>query len=144
MPTDSSAIDDALIAKLLGDATLMALTPDGVYMDEANPRAQRFVIVSLVNERASMVFEGRAIEDTLYSVKAVILVASGGNARAAAARIDELLDEGTLSVSGYGFMAVFRDDDDGRIRYTEIDAADKETRWQHRGGRYRVQVSPLG
>lgn len=140
---DSSAIDDALVSKLLADATLAGLCPDGVFFDEGNARSRRFVVVSFVHQDRSPVFDGAGIENTIYSVKAVVHVETGGNVGAAAARIDELLDDGVLTVPGFELIAMFRDDTDGRIRYTEVDERDKTQRWQHRGARYRVQVTPI-
>jgi hypothetical protein len=58
--------------------------------------------------------------------------------KAAAARIDALLEQGTLTVSGYSLMALFRE---SRIRLTEVDAADPSIRWLRRGGNYRLVVS---
>ena len=96
------------------------------------------MIVSFVDENDEAVFGGRAIEDGLYLVKAVSLSTAGVNMQAAAARIDTLLDEQTLTVSGYTHMAMFRE---SRVRITEVDDEDASIRWFHRGGRYRVQQS---
>jgi hypothetical protein len=137
---DSSDIDAALVGKLLGDSTLIGLMPDGVFIDEANPGAQRFVIVSVVEAVDVAVFGGRAIEDALYLVKAVALSTSGGNVKAAAARIDVLLEDQPLVVAGYTWMTLHRE---SRIRSTEVDDLDRSIRWQHRGGRYRLQVAPV-
>lgn len=136
--SDSSAIDNAIVAKLLADSTLTALMPDGVYWEEANAGSKRFVIVSLVDSVDEPVFGGRAYEDSLYLVKAVALSTTGADIKAAAARIDTLLDEGTLTITGYSFMTVHRE---SRIRITEVDDSDASIRWQHRGGHYRVQAA---
>lgn len=136
---DSSLVDDALVQKLLNDSQLKQLMPDGVYWDEAKTGAKRFVIVSLVDENdVATMDKGRSIEDALYLVKAVELASSGANIRAAAKRIDQLLDDGTLSIDGYELMSISRD---SRVRSTEVDEVDPTIRWQHRGGRYRVQVA---
>lgn len=135
---DSSDVDNALILKLLGDSVLMALTPDGVFFDEAAQGKTRFVIVSLVNEDDAQMFQNRAYEDALYLVKAVALSTSGANIKAAAARIDALLEGGTLTVAGYTLMTMHRE---SRVRYTEVDDIDRSIRWEHRGGRYQVMVS---
>ena len=141
---DSGAVDAALVAKLLGDATLMALAPGGVYIDEAVAGVTRFLIVSLIDEHDGPMFNGRAFEDALYLVKYVERSTSSVNARAAAARIDALLDPsgagGTLTVTGYNLMTMKRD---SRLTpMVEVDGVDASIRWQHRGGRYRVMVSP--
>ena len=141
---DASAVDEALVEVLAGDATLAGLLPDGVFFDVAPPQARRFCVVSVVTQRGVPVFGGCAIEDTTYLVKAVCAVGGGGSTpiREAAARIDDLLDDGLLPVPApYAFMACFRDDADGRVRYLEVDDLDKSIRWYHRGARYRVHVS---
>ena len=135
---DSSVIENALIAKLLADATLMALTTDGVYFDEAAPGKTKFVIVSLVDEHDEPMFGSRAFEDALFMVKAVALSTAGMNIQTAAARIDTLREQGTLTASGYSLMALRRE---SRIRQTEVDDLDPSIRWQHRGGLYRVVMS---
>lgn len=135
---DSSLIDNALIAKLGADATLLGHCPNGVYWEEAPPGATRFVIVSLVDAVDEPQFGGRAYEDAVYLVKAVALSTAGANIQAAAARIDALLEDGTLTVSGYTYMAMHRE---ARVRMTEVDDDDPSLRWYHRGGHYRVQQS---
>lgn len=142
---DSSDVDNALVAKLGADATLLALMPNGVYFDEGPPNATRLVIVSLVDEHDEPQFGGRAFEDALYLVKAVALSKPSAPLpsnvmKDAAARIDALLENGTLTVPGYGLMTMQRD---SRIRSTEVDEIDSSIRWQHRGGRYQVMVAPV-
>lgn len=139
MPTaDSSAVDNALIALLLADSVLAGLMPDGVFWDEANPGAKKFVLVSLIDESDEATFGGRAYEDALYLVKAVALSSSGGDVKTAAARIDALLEDQSLEAAGYSVMTMHRE---GRVRITEVDDIDPSIRWQHRGGKYRVQAA---
>ena len=136
---DSSDIDNALIAKLGGDATLLALAPNGTYWEEAPPGMTRFVIVSLVDEHDEGMFGARAYEDALYSVEVRMLsTVAGANPKGAAARIDALLDHGTLTVSGYALMTIHRE---SRTRFTEVDSVDPSIRWYRRGGQYRVVMS---
>ena len=135
---DSSDVDNALIALLGADATLLALCPNGVYYDEAPPNSTRFVIVSLADQHDEPMFRARAFEDGLYLVKAVMLSTSGGDIKSAAARIDALLDQQTMTVSGYSVTTMRRD---SRVRITEVDDEDKSIRWFHRGGRYQVVAS---
>jgi hypothetical protein len=141
---DSSDIDAALVATLGADTTLLGYCPNGVYMDEAPPGATRFVIVSIVDEHDEGVFSGRAYEDTLFLIEARMLSTAGGNIKAAAARIDALLENrvlgvgSPLSVSGYTWMTTFRE---SRVRRTEVDAIDPTIRWYRRGGNYRVQMA---
>lgn len=135
---DSSGIDDAIVSKLVNDATLTALMPDGVYFNEASQAATKFVIVSVVDEADVDTFGGRAYEDALYLVKAVEKSSSGVTVKSAAARIDVLLAEQSLTASGYTWMSTARE---GRIRYAEVDEVDASIRWQHCGANYRVRMS---
>jgi hypothetical protein len=137
---DSSDIDAALVAKLAGDATLAALMQSGafVFMDVAPAGSTKFVIVSLVTAMDEAKFGGRAYEDALYLVEARMLSTAGGNVKAAAARIDVLLEDQSLTVTGYTHMVMHREE---RFRLTEQDAADAAILWYRRGGQYRVQMS---
>lgn len=135
---DSSAIDNALMAKLGADATLLAICTNGVYWDVAPPGSTKYVLVSLVDELDEPQFGGRAYEDVLYRVRAIALSTAGANLQQAAARIDALLEDGALSVSGYTHMVMYRE---SRIRETEPLEDDPTKFWFHRGGEYRVQMS---
>jgi hypothetical protein len=143
---DSSDIDAALVSKLGADAALLNLMKNGVYVDQAPPGSERFVIISLVEEVDDRQFGGRSHEDALYLVKAVALSTAtppvgasiSADAKSAAARIDALLEGGTLTVAGYTLMALHRE---SRIRITEVDDVDPAIRWFHRGGQYRLVMS---
>lgn len=140
---DSGLIDNALVTKLNADAGaggLTTLMPDGTYFEEAPTGKTRFVIVSLMDESDTPVFEGRGIEAAVYLVKAVALstAATEATMRSAAARIDALLEGGSLSVAGYSTMTLRRQ---SRIRLTEVDDVDPSVRWYHRGGQYEVVMS---
>lgn len=143
-PPDSSDIDAALVALLLADATLAGLMPDGVWLDEAKAGKQRFILVTLISHEDIPKFgapqQRCAYEDALYMVKGVELQSAANNSKAAAARIHRLLEDGALTVPGYTFMKMHREE---RIRRTEVDALDSTIRWSHRGGYYRVQMAPL-
>jgi hypothetical protein len=137
MPSDSSAIDNALVAKLGADPALLALCPNGAYWDEAAANATAFVVVSLVDELDVDEFGRTAYEDALYAVE-VRFKASVTNAQAAAARVQALLHDQPLVVAGYTWMTMHRE---SRIRVTEVDAVDPSIRWYRRGGNYRLQMS---
>lgn len=137
-PPDSSLIDDALMSTLRDDPALKAICPDGVWWEVGDDKSKRFIVVSLVDHSDVPVFGGRAWENNLYLVKAVMLNSAGGSVGAAAARIDALLNDQPLSVDGFGFMAMYRE---RRIRLTERDSENSAIRWLHRGGHYRVQVA---
>jgi hypothetical protein len=139
LPPESSAILNALVAKLGADSALLALVPNGVYEDLGPPAATRFVVVSHIITTDVPVFaQGRVLEDGLYLVEARILASTGGDVAAAAARIDELLEDGTLTVTGYHVAALYREE---FVRGTEVDEIDHAILWKRRGGRYRVTAS---
>uniref|UniRef100_A0A6M3JPL6 Uncharacterized protein n=1 Tax=viral metagenome TaxID=1070528 RepID=A0A6M3JPL6_9ZZZZ len=140
MPADSSAVDAAVVAKLAGDSTLLALMTDGVFVDIAGKDDTRFVIVSQASHFDDYVFDGRVVETFSYLVKAVDRSTSGATVKTAAARIDTLLQDVALTISGYGHLLTRRSE---RVRYTEVDSVDQDIRWQHRGGLYQVVVAPL-
>jgi hypothetical protein len=138
MRPDSSAILNAVVAKLGADTELLALVPNGVYEDLSPPNATRFVIVSQIIATDTAVFQqGRVIEDALLLVEARMRSSSNGDVRAAAARLDTLLEDGTLEIPNYQLMAMFREE---FIRRTEVDEVDPTIVWRRRGGRYRVQA----
>jgi hypothetical protein len=145
VPSDSSAVDTALVALLIGDATLTGLAPDGVYFNVAKKSATRFVLVSQMAHADDYQFGGSAFESFDYLVKAVTgptttdLNTSAGTIGAAAARIHVLLQDQPLTVAGYSLMRMQRTE---RVRYTEADADNVDARWHHRGGIYAVMVSP--
>lgn len=144
---DSSDIDNALIAKLAADTTLLSLMPNGVYYRRAPQGSTRYVLVSLADSNDELFFGGRAFEEALYLVKAVGLNSADPDMKAAAKRIDELLDPqppsplATLTVPGYKTMAVYRDPDAPRVRDDEENERDASIVWFHRGAHYRVVVS---
>jgi hypothetical protein len=139
MPPDSSAIDAALVQKLNGDAQLTALCPDGVYWDVAPAGMQRFVLCSLTAADDEPVFEGRAWEDLIYLVKAVMLsTVANQKSKEAAARIDQVLEGTLLTATGFTTMIVRRE---RRLRTTEVDERDPTIQWFHRGGWYRAVMS---
>jgi hypothetical protein len=133
---DSSNIDEALLAVLANDATLRSLMPDGVFLNEARPGAKRFVLVTVEDADDRARFGGRAYEEVRYLVKAVGFATLNPNMKAAAFRIDQLLEDMPLTVPGYTHMVMSRE---GRIPpATEVDDIDPSLRWYHWGGRYRV------
>jgi hypothetical protein len=135
---DTSNVDAAILAKLSGDATLIAICPV-VGWDIVAPEATKFVIVSQVDHEDAYVMPGRTVwERILYLVKAVTLGTSGTEVKNAAARIHTLLQDGTLAPEGYTLMNMQRVT---RVRATEIDETTNQ-RWSHRGGHYEVMVCP--
>lgn len=143
--SDSSAVDAAVLAKLNNDATLIALLTDLCHMDIAPDGRKKFGIVSQVIHEDEPMFDApdgsprTAYEKFTYLIKAVVLATDQSTAKAAAARINALLNGVVLTITGYSHMSTKRIE---RVRYTEVDAANSAIRWQHLGGRYEVFVSP--
>ena len=139
---DPSEVDAAVVAKLVADTGsggLMTLMTDGVFIDVAPNGKTKFVIVSLAAHDDEYMFNGCAFEQSLYLVKAVDREESGLTVKAAAIRIQTLLHDVALSIQGYTHMLTRRT---ARLRFTEVDDIDPNIRWQHRGARYEVLVSP--
>ena len=139
-PADTSAIANAIIAHLGADALLLSLMPNGVYYDIAPPGSTRFVTVTLVDAADVATFEGRAIEDAHYLIQAIALSATQPNVAAAALRIEELLEDVPLTVAGYGWLTTYRT---RPVRESAPDQLDHSQLWHHRGGYFRVQMTPL-
>jgi hypothetical protein len=135
---DSAAIDAALVVRLASDPELLALMPNGVYIDVAAQNATRYVLLSLIASLDIPVFGGRAIEDVHYQVKAVGRSTDHPDMRAAAARIDALLDDVPFLVAGYEWMEFAREE---RIDHNEPDESTPSILWHHRGGIYHGQFS---
>jgi len=146
---DSSDIDNALVAKLGADTTLLSYCPNGVYMGEAPPGATRYVIVSIVDAVDEPVFGQRGYEDILYVIEARALSTANGNVKAAAARIEALLEDQPLNapgspqapVAGYTWMTTHRDGRPPGAHDDEVDAVDTALRWKRRAAYYRVQMA---
>ena len=138
---DSHEIDRAVLALLRADATLAGYAPDGIYFGSADSGAQYFVLISIIAALDTAQFGRRAWDDVLYAIDAVMLTKPGGgnDADEAAARIDELLDDQPLSVTGFDYMTMHRIN---RIAEDERDEVNPAIVFYHRGGRYRVQMTP--
>lgn len=134
-----AALDNGLIAALKADAQLTALAPGGVYRDIApDGVAEPFVIVTLMSHHDVPQFGAtEAYQEARYLVKAVGKGTSPTSTESAADRIHAVLQNATLTMSGFSQMGCFREE---RISYVEADAP---SRYQHRGGIYVVRACPL-
>jgi N-acetylneuraminic acid mutarotase len=132
---DSSAIDNALIAKLGADAALLALMPNGVYYGLGPPGATRYVTVTIDQQTDVPAFGGRVQEDTQYRIVASGLSTANPDCQGAALRIDELLEDQPFAVDQFTFATMYRV---RRIRETRPDLTNPSVRWHLRGGVYRV------
>jgi hypothetical protein len=137
---DPSDVDAAICARLGNDAALLAIVPNGVWYAIAPPGSQKFVTVTRQFNEDVDQFGDRAWERFQYAVKAVTLGTSGVDAKAAAARIDELLHDAVdLVVVGYHTMRCRRI---APIRFPEVEEQ-SDTQWQHRGGEYELWMQPI-
>lgn len=139
---DSGAIDRVLIAALQADAELTGLMPDGVWFDVAPAGLTRFVVVELADGEDVGLFGQRGIEDRAYRVHAVGLsrVVSLGTMKAAAARIDTILEGDTPLDTPPDFASI----DCVREKPTAesaLDEVDKSLVWHYYGGEYRVMTA---
>ena len=138
---DPNEIDRAIVGVLSADPTLAGLLPGGVYWDLAPIGTTAFAIVGLSTSRGlAELNDGTTARTFVYLVKAVAHGTSSSPTAAADARIQALLDHGSLTLSaaaGCSLMVMRWID---RVRYTESTTASEI--WQHRGGRYEVTVTP--
>jgi hypothetical protein len=142
--SDSSLIINALIAHLGSDPALLALMPNGVYYELAAKGATRYVVVSLRGGNDVAEFGRRAIEYGDYIVQAIGLSSALpqiDDMRAAAYRIDQLLEDQPFVVAGYEWMTTYRTEP---INHVEPDGENRSIRWMHRGGVYHVGFAPTG
>jgi hypothetical protein len=136
---DSNDVDTAVMNTLAADPELMGLMPDGVFWELAPLNATAFVIVSQLEHTDSYVLDGGLLwERILYLAKAVHFGSSATNARKAAFRIYQLLQDARLEVPTYTVVACQRDE---RVKYVDVDE-ETDVRWQHRGGHYELLVTP--
>jgi hypothetical protein len=139
----SSAIDDALIARLASDGELGTLLPQGVWFGTAPPNLTAYVRVQLVDSGDQWVFGGgRLFEWREYSVEAIAVVNTARPTGApdvdlAAAQIDFLLHDHPLDATNYTPMACLRR---YALRADLDDDADHQLQWRFRGGRYYVAM----
>jgi hypothetical protein len=139
---DSGELDAAVLAVLQADATLESLLPDGVYMDEAPPGVTQFVLVGLMDsEDVSTYGTDPVLEYALYFVKGTALSSTNANMKAVRLRLDELLHGATLTAPGYIEVKAFRERNQPRLRYIDVDRKDPTLRWWHRGGHYRIEAT---
>jgi hypothetical protein len=137
--SNSNEVLVAVMAALAADAALLALMPGGVFFGMSQGPATQFVVVTLETHEDSYQFGGPAFERFVLRVAAVEQAAADLNGDAAQARIYELLQDVLLTIAGYDHTLTRRV---GFVREIQLDDVDRANRWQHRGGRYEVIVTP--
>jgi len=130
------AIRRAIYAKLNGDATLTALLSAATAIYEAKaPQSAAFplVIFDLYAPGAdAYTYSGRAYEDDLWIVRGVDKSGSSDTVDDIAARIDALLTDGALTISGRTQLYLRRE---RKVKYTEPDG---DIDYRYAGGIFRL------
>jgi hypothetical protein len=133
-------VDTAVKATLEADTTLLALMPDGVWMDVAPPNAKRFVLVKRIEHADTDGLGATLYERLVYQVDARARDTEGTDVRSAADRIHALLQRQPLTIAGYAWMQTLRTQP---LRVPpDLDPLETDSRWQYRGAFYEVHVSP--
>lgn len=133
------AIDDAVMSRLLNDATLTSLAPGRVHRDvapEGTIEIGRFVVVNLQLEDDVPEQGGTAHVIARYQVKVVDRATTKTAAQAALDRIVALLHDAQYAIAGHTLMVSHKV---ARFALVELDA-DKV--WQHRGIDLEVWADP--
>lgn len=106
-----NAIGSALYSALNGDATLGSLGMTGVHMDLAPQAASYpFLVFGLVAAQDNYTFGVRSHQETRWQVTAWDEGRSSLRAGRLMDRVDAILTDGTVTVSGYSTMLVRREE----------------------------------
>ena len=128
-------VDAGLYTLLNADATLVSLGSTGAYRLVAPQGATLpYVIFSQMSGVDDYTFDGRSGRSLLYQVKAVTSGQSASTAEQMAERIDAVLTDGSLSVSGWTVLRCRRESD---VLYTETSEG---MTYNHVGGLFRVDI----
>lgn len=134
-------VDTALYSRLQNDlgtaGTLYALGCTGVYRQIApQGSVEPYVVFQQQAGTDSYNFSARDARTLLYLVKAVDASTSGLRAAQMAERIDTLLTDKPLTLTGWTNIRLRRESD---VEYIETDAGKT---YQHYGALYRIDVRP--
>lgn len=134
-------VDTALYSRLAADlgtaGTLGTLGCTGVYRFQApQGSVEPYVVYQQQAGTDSYTFSARDARSLVYLVKAVDVGPSGLRAAQMAERIDALLTDKPLSLTGWTNVRLRRESD---VEYAEVDAGKT---YQHYGALFRVDVSP--
>ncbi len=135
------AVDIALNSRLTADlgtaGTLGTLGITGVYrMQAPQGSVEPYVVFQEQAGVDSYTFNARDARSLVYLVKAVDVGPSGLRAAQAAERIDTLLTDKPLTITGWTNLRLRRESD---VEYSEIDNGKT---YQHIGALFRVDVRP--
>ena len=132
-------IRKALYARLAGDAALTALlaTPTSIYHSVAPQDAQTpFVTLAKQAGDPRWQFAGAHVQSEVWTVKAVDQNSTASRVEDIAARVDVLLTDAPLTVTGRVLLAIYRASD---VEYTETSGGDL---FFHVGAMFRVETQP--
>lgn len=133
-------VDTALYTRLSSDlgtaGTLGTLGITGIYRHQApQGSVEPYVVFQQQAGTDSYNFRARDARSLVYLIKAVDIGPSGLRAGQAAERIDALLTDYGLSITGFKTLRVRRESD---VEYTEIDNGKT---YQHIGALFRVDIA---
>lgn len=128
---------------LASDATLTTLAPGGVWEDPS-PQGPSSPIVVIGYETAVTQHcgGGRAVTEFYYAVKVVGAASAIAAIRAAALRINALLDMGPIVPHGLAGYSVLTSKCTEPISYPDPEPV-TGIRFEHRGGHYRIDVEAV-
>lgn len=135
------AVDTALYSRLQNDlgtaGTLGTLGCTGVYRQIApQGSVEPYVVFQQQAGTDSYTFTARDARSLVYLVKAVDRGPSGSRAAQLAERVESLLGDAPLTVTGWQNLRLRRESD---VEYVEVDNG---VIYQHYGALYRVDVRP--
>jgi len=132
----SATIDTALYAILNGDATLGTLV-SGVYKGVATQgAAYPFILFQLIRSGDRYTFTQRVSTEHQYQVKCVAEGYSDAIAQTAMARVDALLTDQSLDVTGKTLWVMRRTSE-----FYFAEGGEFGVMYQHRGGEWKIEVA---
>lgn len=132
-------VDTAIYSTLSGDATLTATATGGVWrMVAPEGTTGVYVVFQLIGAMNDLhtLRTDRRVEIMRYQIKAIERGYSASNARTAIARIDTLLNDAALAVTGKTLLSCRREAAIPDI----LERLDNEEVYQHVGATYLIEV----
>lgn len=138
-PTIVNAIKVSLVARLAGDSTLtgmLAAGTAGIYDAPAPESAtDPYIVYQKITDTTAYTMGGRAWDDQVFLVKGVTRGASKRAGGSISERIDALLGDAALTITG-GTVLQCR-----RVTGVEYPEADRGDTYHHIGAQYRIWTS---
>jgi hypothetical protein len=131
----SAAVEQMVYATLHADASLTTLAPGGVWRDLATPNTSGTIVVfSMAGSSDTYALAHRAYTSADYVVKVITPGESAVPAWAAAERVEALLTDAPLTLTGGRVLNCRRQ---SVISMTEVDNGEQ---YQHVGGIYTIST----